>query len=65
MRGGMADVDTMRSGAPRRLASRAAHSTASTDSREPSVATTIEFAAITSSLPRYGAVRPVPDATAS
>ena len=44
IRGSSAAADTIRSGAPRRTASRAAQSTARSDSSEPSVAATIGLA---------------------
>jgi len=47
IRDGITDTDTMRSGALRRTASRAAHSTARDDCSEPSAPTTIGMLAMT------------------
>src|SRR5215469_16890939 len=52
MRGGMAGADTSRSGAPCRFASLAAHSTARSDSSEPSTPTTTGLVVMTILLAR-------------
>jgi hypothetical protein len=52
MRGGIAGADTIRSGAACRFASRAAHSTARSDSSEPSTPTTTGLVAMTFLLTR-------------